>query len=90
MVLVFRPMRRTKRRAKSPPPKATLLAAYLAAGDISQTAFAAECARLTGLRVNPRVVSRWARGDVTPNQHSRVLIARATAGAVPVESWGRA
>jgi hypothetical protein len=86
-VLVLHGMRKKKRSPRSPPPRATLLAAYLAAGDISQTAFAAECARLTGLRVNPRVVSRWARGDVTPNQHSRVLIARATAGAVPVESW---
>lgn len=56
----------------------------------SQAAFSKEWHAATGLRLAPQVISRWARGDATPIPHHRLIIARITLGAVPVDAWGKA
>jgi DNA-binding transcriptional regulator YdaS (Cro superfamily) len=43
------------------------------------------CERLDG--VSESSVYRWLRGACKPSQRMRKAIARATDGAVPVESW---
>ncbi len=76
-------------RAAAKSSNETPLARWLRETGTKQVTFADACERDLGFRVHPVVISRWVRGESTPNQHSRALIARVTGGAVPVESWLR-
>lgn len=65
----------------------TPLARWLVATRKTQAQFIADCRVATGLVLHPEVVSRWARGQALPNQHSRALIASLSEGAVPPDAW---
>jgi DNA-binding transcriptional regulator YdaS (Cro superfamily) len=57
------------------------LAAHLNTNGLSQRAFAA----IVG--VDPSIISRLTRAEMTPSLTLAVAIERATQGAVPAESW---
>jgi len=61
------------------------LAVYLSERSLTQTEFAERFSAATGRKVRQQQISRWAL--VGPPWMYRVLIARVTRGAVPVEAW---
>lgn len=70
-----------------PPRPESPLGAWLRETGRKQIDFRREWYAVTGIPLAPQVVSRWARGDATPIPHHRLIIARITLGAVPVEAW---
>jgi hypothetical protein len=75
------------RRGRPAAPSDTPLARWLEAKSMTRRAFAARCSEKAKRPINHHVVERWARGDATPDIHSRDLIARATRGEVPASVW---
>jgi DNA-binding XRE family transcriptional regulator len=59
----------------------TKLAAHLSAVGMSQRAFAA------AIGVDPSIISRLSRKEMTPSLTLAVAIERATQGAVPADCW---
>lgn len=78
------------RPAGRPPRKPkTALGRFLRDNGILRAKFAATLAKRAGYPVGRASVGDWAAGKRRPQPHLRLLIERATKGAVPVASWGR-
>lgn len=66
----------------------TPLDAYLSANpDISQEQLAERVSRALGWTIGQTQISKWTTGAHLPRRGARIAIAKATRGAVSVESW---
>lgn len=68
-------------------PKKNELYRYLEENELTQREFAKRLSKVRGWPVYQSQVNKWARGVHRPGREIQGFIARATKGAVPVESW---